>query len=143
MKQVVDAMVLHHTFLRQRLEAIHHFRVQHEKLRAVVTEVLENEKQETTNQAVREVEEAPINLFAGVDLLDTSPKGNAAFDAALEKYDRKIDSIEEQLAKLLRDKLTSCQVCTNPKHSKTPCSIFFQRVFTQISVLFQFFLSPL
>jgi hypothetical protein len=37
-------------------------------------------------------------------------KGEAAFAAALDGYDRKVDAIEEQLARLLRDKLSSCQV---------------------------------
>ena len=123
-KQIIDATTLYHQVLRERLEAIHHFRAQHQKLRAVVTEVLtgEQEHSNSTNNtttgeeasiarsAVREVDDAPIALFAAVDVLDLTAKGTAAFDAALENYDRKIDAIEERLAKLLRDKLTQCQV---------------------------------
>ena len=60
--------------------------------------------------ALREVDGAPAALFAAVDVLDLSPQGEAAFAMALEGYDRKVDVIEEQLARLLRDKLSSCQV---------------------------------
>ncbi len=134
--QIVESVVLHHLPLRERLDAIHIFRSQHEKLRLVVTEVLmgeENNDQTVvddpsslTNEmsgdnnifsaagAIREVEDAPVTVFASIDVLDLSEKGNVAFQAALERYERKIDAIEERLAKLLRAKLTSCQVriCT-------------------------------
>jgi len=138
--QIVENIILYHDSLRERLDAIHHFRTQHEKLRAVVTEVLagsgdklgssggstsgkstttsekEGEKDATTDAdifsartAIREVNEAPIALFAAIDVLDLSPRGNLAFANALDGYDRKIDAIEERLAKLLREKLTACE----------------------------------
>ena len=62
---------------------------------------------------IREVQEAPIAIFASIDLLDLSDKGQVAFEAAIESYERKIDAIEERLAKLLRAKLTACQVCSS------------------------------
>ena len=112
------------------MDAIHSFRTQHEKLRAVVTEVLMGEQsKENTNvqsrvldsiasskdgfsatNAIRDVEGAPISVFATIDVLELSPKGIVAFSASLEGYERKIDAIEERLAKLLRDKLTACKV---------------------------------
>ena len=126
--QVVKSIILYHQLLRERLDAIHSFRVQHEKLRSVVTEVLtgDNEAGGSSSAvaapsgnddvgaagatAIREVEEAPMAVFGGVDLLDLSSRGKAAFQTALERYDRKVDAVEEKLAKLLRDKLTSAQV---------------------------------
>ena len=51
-----------------------------------------------------------MSLFASVDVLDLSSRGEAVFASALEGYDRKVDAIEEHLARLLRDKLSSCQV---------------------------------
>lgn len=122
--QVVTSIVLYHQSLRERLDAIHVFRVQHEKLRSVVTEVLtgddRNDRDGGTSsseddahvgvKAIREVEEAPLSVFTGVDVLDLSSRGKAAFQSALERYDRTVDAVEEKLAKLLRDKLTSAQV---------------------------------
>jgi dynein heavy chain 1 len=119
--QIVQNITLHHSPLRERMDAIHAFRSQHEKLRAVVIEVLLGEDEESeedgidgfsAGSAIREVEGAPISIFASIDLLDLSDKGQVAFDAAIESYERKIDAIEERLAKLLRAKLTACQVRT-------------------------------
>eukprot|EP00562_Extubocellulus_spinifer_P009490 CAMPEP_0178491962 /NCGR_PEP_ID=MMETSP0696-20121128/11685_1 /TAXON_ID=265572 /ORGANISM="Extubocellulus spinifer, Strain CCMP396" /LENGTH=4359 /DNA_ID=CAMNT_0020119857 /DNA_START=116 /DNA_END=13193 /DNA_ORIENTATION=+ len=121
--QVVKSIVLYHQVLRERLDAVHTFRVQHKKLQSVVTEVLTGDDRSDLeigissstddahagSMAIREVEEAPASVFAGVDILDLSPRGKIAFQSALEKYDRKVDAVEEKLAKLLRDKLTSAQ----------------------------------
>ena len=106
--QILENLNLAHFVLRDRLNRIYEFRTAHEKLRQVVTEVLTGE--EGAQDAVREVEEAPMHLFATVDLLDLGEKGVGRFEAALEGYDRKIDAIEQRLAKLLRDKLTSAEV---------------------------------
>lgn len=106
--QILDNLNLAHFELRNRLNRIYDFRISHEKLRLVVTEVLSGE--DGAQDAIREVEEAPMHLFATVDLLDLGDKGIPRFEAALEGYDRKIDSIEQRLAKLLRDKLTSAEV---------------------------------
>ena len=117
--QVVKSVTLYHQPLRDRLDAIHMFRMQHEKLRAVVTEVLsgentndfeEDEDEAAGANAVKEVEIAPVEVFAAVQLLDLSPRGQQAFQSALQRYDRKVDAVEEKLAKLLRDKLTASQV---------------------------------
>jgi len=120
--QIVQGITLHHLPLRERMDAIHAFRSQHEKLRSVVMEVLMGEDKEggdedidgfSASGAIREVQEAPITIFASIDLLDLSDKGQVAFEAAIESYERKIDAIEERLAKLLRAKLTACQVCSS------------------------------
>jgi dynein heavy chain 1 len=121
--QVLKGIKLYHEVLRERLDAVYQFRMQHEKLRGVVVEVLTGEnkgddaKEEKSGEeysawALREVDEAPMSLFASVDVLDLSARGETAFASALEGYDRKVDAIEERLAKLLRDKLAACQVRT-------------------------------
>jgi len=118
--QVLKGITLYHQVLRERLDAIYYFRTQHEKLRSVVAEVLtggESSKYNKDNDdeaaysawALKEVDEAPMSLFASVDVLDLSARGEAVFTSALEGYDRKVDAIEEHLARLLRDKLSSCQ----------------------------------
>ena len=119
--QVLKGIKLYHQALRERLDAVYHFRTQHEKLRSVVTEVLTVERknasggdeagtsEEYSAWALKEVDDAPMSLFASVDVLDLSARGEAMFTAALDGYDRKVDAIEEHLAKLLRDKLASCQ----------------------------------
>eukprot|EP00956_Cyclotella_meneghiniana_P041944 scaffold245773_cov23-Cyclotella_meneghiniana.AAC.1 len=124
--QVLKGITLYHAALRERLDAIYQFRTQHEKLRGVVVEVLtgdsrggdggdnssstdEKSGEEYSTWALREVDEAPMSLFASVDVLDLSSRGETAFASALEGYDRKVDAIEERLAKLLRDKLSACR----------------------------------
>ena len=153
--QVVKSIVLYHQLLRERLDVIHSFRVQHEKLRSVVTEVLTGDDESSGNgsgapsanddagaagaTAIREVEEAPMAVFGGVDVLDLSSRGKAAFQTALERYDRKVDAVEEKLAKLLRDKLTSAQVsilhvCVEWQFS--PCAYYlaYGLILTQVSL---------
>jgi dynein heavy chain 1, cytosolic len=41
-------------------------------------------------------------------VLDLSPGGTKALESALVQYDMQMDTKEERLDKLLRDKLTSC-----------------------------------
>ncbi len=121
-------MTLGHLEFKERLDAIQNFRSEHEKLYYVVHEVLIGEEEDEENMermeekrmdresgsvassALKEVEDAPMLCMGKVDVFDLSEGGNVAFSTALENYERKIDAIEEQLAKLLRDKLTACQV---------------------------------
>ena len=124
--QVLKGITLYHQALREMLDAVYYFRTQHEKLRSVVAEVLTGENKNGKSKssgdeeegeaysawALKEVDEAPMSLFASVDVLDLSSRGEAVFASALEGYDRKVDAIEEHLARLLRDKLSSCQVST-------------------------------
>jgi hypothetical protein len=125
--QVLKGIRLYHVRLRERLDAIYYFRSQHEKLRGVVAEVLTgggegggetigtssllgSDGEDYSTWALKEVDDAPVSLFASLDVLDLSTRGEAMFTNALEGYDRKVDAIEEHLARLLRDKLSSCQV---------------------------------
>ena len=129
--QVLKGIRLYHVRLRERLDAIYYFRTQHEKLRGVVAEALTGGGggetigtsssnltsssvllggEDYSTWALKEVDDAPVSLFASLDVLDLSTRGEAMFTNALEGYDRKVDAIEEHLARLLRDKLSSCQV---------------------------------
>ena len=130
--QVLNGMQLHHLVLKERLDAIHNFRSSHEKLRLVVSEVLMGEEEDTKNgetgvvsSALKEVEEAPMAAMGKVSVLDLTDGGRVAFVTALENYERKIDAIEERLAKLLRDKLTNCQVRRIVSFTTMTLSIFF------------------
>lgn len=126
--QILKGIRLYHVRLRERLDAIYYFRTQHEKLRGVVAEVLTgggegggdnivtfsstlgSRGEDHSTWALKEVDGAPVSLFASLDVLDLSTRGEAMFTNALEGYDRKVDAIEEHLARLLRNKLSSCQV---------------------------------
>lgn len=104
--QFVDKLVMHHGSLKQRLDKIHAFRSTQEQLRQVVHAVLRDDEPE----AIQQVEQAPRQIFVGLDVLDVTPNGEMALEAALEEYDLTIDAVEERLAKLLREKLQACQV---------------------------------
>ena len=60
---------------------------------------------ETDDQsAVREVKLAYENVKV-VDCLDLTPEGSAAWEAALKRYDERIDRVETRIAARLRDQL--------------------------------------
>jgi dynein heavy chain 1 len=105
--QVLKDLTLHHVALQQRLDTLHEFRSNHQVLQSVVTQVL---KDETKTDAIQQVTSAPRTIFASLDVLDLSPGGTAALERALEEYERQMDALEERLARLLRDKLTACEV---------------------------------
>jgi dynein heavy chain 1 len=107
MNKILEKIVLHHAPLKERLEQIHEFRSQQERLREVVHTVLREEEP----AAIQQVEQAPRQIFATLNVLDLSLGGSKALDSALEEYDLQMDAMEERLARLLRDKLTACQVC--------------------------------
>lgn len=104
---MIDQIVLHHQPLANRLDQVHEFRAGHERLREVVQQVLQDEKDE--QGAIQTVESAPRLVFSSLNLLDLSPGGQKAWESALEEYDLQMDAMEERLARLLRDKLTACQ----------------------------------
>jgi hypothetical protein len=106
MNKILEKIVLHHAPLKERLEQIHEFRSQQERLREVVHTVLREEEP----AAIQQVEQAPRQIFATLNVLDLSSGGSKALDSALEEYDLQMDAMEERLARLLSDKLTACQV---------------------------------
>lgn len=100
--QVLASLKLQQKPLQERLDLLHEFRINHERLLGVLKEVV-------SGDVLQEVEAAPRKLFASLNVLDMSPGGTSALERALEEYDRQMDALEEKLAKLLRDKLTACQ----------------------------------
>ena len=105
--KILDQIVLHHMPLADRLDQVYEFRSNHERLREVVHQVLQDDNDE--QGAIQTVESAPRLVFASLDLLDLGSGGQKALETALEEYDLQMDAMEERLAKLLRDKLTACQ----------------------------------
>lgn len=103
--KLIDRMTLHHEGLKQRMDTIHNFRSNQEKLREVVHKVLRQEEP----SALQQVESVPRQIFATLNVFDLGVGGNKALDAALEEYDLQMDAMEERLAKLLRDKLLACK----------------------------------
>jgi dynein heavy chain 1 len=103
--KIIDSLTMHHASLKERLAEISYFRSQHERLLTVITEVLEGDDP----NAVRDVEEAPFTVFATVDVFNLTSQGSAAFYGALEAYDRRMDVMEERLARLLRAKLEAAE----------------------------------
>lgn len=105
--KLLENIELHHLPLSHRLDQIHEFRANHERLREVVLQVLQDEEDE--QGAIQTVESAPRHIFSTLNVLDLSSGGTKAMEAALEEYDLQMDAMEERLARLLRDKLTACQ----------------------------------
>ena len=105
--KLLENIVLYHQPLSSRLDQIHEFRANHERLREVVLQVLQDEEEEQA--AIQAVESAPRKIFSTLNVLDLSSGGTKALEAALEEYDIQMDALEERLARLLRDKLTACQ----------------------------------
>ncbi|GKY90587.1 hypothetical protein MPSEU_000032400 [Mayamaea pseudoterrestris] len=103
--QILGKVVLHHLPLKQRLEQLYSFRGTQEQLRQVVHAILRDDEPE----AIQQVEQAPRQIFASLNVLDITPVGVKTLDAALEEYDLTMDTIEERLAKLLHDKLQACR----------------------------------
>jgi dynein heavy chain 1, cytosolic len=83
--------------LEKRLQLLHEFRSNHERLVQVLKVV-----------QIDQVEATPRQVFGTLDVLDLTPKGQMHLDQALEDYSYQMETLEERLAKLLRDKLAAC-----------------------------------
>ena len=105
--KLLENITLHHQPLANRLDQIHEFRANHERLREVVHQVLQDGEEE--QGAIQTVESAPRIVFSSLNILDLSTGGTKALDSALEEYDLQMDAMEERLARLLLEKLTACQ----------------------------------
>uniref|UniRef100_A0A146KZ76 Dynein heavy chain, cytoplasmic n=1 Tax=Lygus hesperus TaxID=30085 RepID=A0A146KZ76_LYGHE len=120
MKMVWRVMPAHKK-LQTRMEHMRKFRYQHEQLRTVIVRVLRpalvqelQEKGATTGQtlsleaanitAVEEVNLAYENVKE-VDCLDMSREGGEAWEAAVARYEEKIDKVETRITAHLRDQL--------------------------------------
>ncbi|XP_075048645.1 cytoplasmic dynein 1 heavy chain 1 isoform X2 [Mixophyes fleayi] len=117
-----------HRKLQSRLDQMRKFRRQHEQLRAVIVRVLrpqvtavaqqnQGEVPEPQDMKVTEVlfEAADANAIEEVNLayenvkevdgLDVSKEGTEAWEAALKRYDERIDRVETRITARLRDQL--------------------------------------
>ena len=90
-----------HTNLSSRLSAIAQFREQHEKLLSVFAVVLSDHE----SHIVTDLMEA-YKLFvkSNDDVLDTSQEGLAAWSAAYLVYEKRLESTEESVTRLLEDR---------------------------------------
>ncbi|XP_025833356.1 dynein heavy chain, cytoplasmic [Agrilus planipennis] len=115
-----------HKKLQSRMEHMRKFRIQHEQLRTVIVRVLrpttrqvnavtEGEELEQPKQdafaldaadanAIEEVNLAYENVKE-VDCLDISKEGQDAWDAAVQRYEERIDRVEARITAHLRDQL--------------------------------------
>ncbi|MFH4975707.1 hypothetical protein AB6A40_002416 [Gnathostoma spinigerum] len=111
-----------HKKLESRLEQMRLFRRQHEQLRMVISRVLRPVGQENGDEtpegdvekrvimntadtsAIDQVNLAYENVKE-VDCLDVSNDGNAAWEAAIRRYEDQIDRVETQITARLRDQL--------------------------------------
>ncbi|XP_014066736.1 cytoplasmic dynein 1 heavy chain 1 isoform X2 [Salmo salar] len=117
-----------HRKLQARLDHMRRFRRQHEQLRAVIVRVLRpqvsavpqhapGEAVEPTEMKVAEVlfDAADANAIEEVNLayenvkevdgLDVSKEGMEAWEAAMKRYDERIDRVETRITARLRDQL--------------------------------------
>ncbi|XP_044127627.1 cytoplasmic dynein 1 heavy chain 1 isoform X1 [Bufo gargarizans] len=117
-----------HRKLQARLDQMRKFRRQHEQLRAVIVRVLrpqvtavaqqnQGEVPEPQDMKVAEVlfDAADANAIEEVNLayenvkevdgLDVSKEGTEAWEAALKRYDERIDRVETRITARLRDQL--------------------------------------
>ncbi|KAL7038933.1 hypothetical protein ACKWTF_009751 [Chironomus riparius] len=109
-----------HKKLQQRMEHMRKFRRQHEQLRTVIVRVLRPARQQAiaeipieSKQASLEPSDAnpieEVNLayenVKEVDCLDISKEGSEAYDAAVKRYEDRIDRVETRITAHLRDQL--------------------------------------
>ncbi|CAB3376335.1 Hypothetical predicted protein [Cloeon dipterum] len=117
-----------HKKLQIRMEHMRRFRRQHEQLRTVIVRVLRPTGKQGDNQAITQGEEGQqpgkeyLSLEANdasaieevnvayenvkeVDCLDITREGNEAWEAAVRRYEERIDRVEARITARLRDQL--------------------------------------
>jgi dynein heavy chain 1 len=101
---------LKHTTLQLRLKELADFRQQHEKLAAVIGEVLVEPGREggtsAAGESLQEVQGA-YQSFLSFDTLDVTPEGCKMWQDARVAYDKCIDRVETQIASKLTDRLAA------------------------------------
>ncbi|XP_005182290.1 dynein heavy chain, cytoplasmic isoform X3 [Musca domestica] len=111
-----------HKKLQTRMEHMRKFRRQHEQLRTVILRVLRPTKQQQQNESNAGETKQPYSLEADdanaieevnlayenvkeVDCLDISKEGSEAWEAAVKRYEERIDRVETRITAHLRDQL--------------------------------------
>ncbi|XP_019877694.2 dynein heavy chain, cytoplasmic isoform X2 [Aethina tumida] len=123
--KMVWRIAAHHKKLQSRMEQMRKFRRQHEQLRTVIVRVLRPTVRETAVPIEGEDLEPPKPTFSldaadanaieevnlayenvkEVDCLDISKEGQDAWDAAVQRYEERIDRVETRITAHLRDQL--------------------------------------
>lgn len=113
---------LAHKKLQNRVDVMKKFRNQHEQLRSVIVRVLRpvatrksSGEPESPEQSQQSLDTADVNaieevnlayeLVKEVDALDISKEGSDAWDAAMRRYEERIDRVEARITTKLRDQL--------------------------------------
>lgn len=91
-----------HKLLQTRIDQMRKFRRQHEQLRTVISRVLRATEEESG--AIGEIDQA-YEVVKEVDCLDTTKEGVEAWEAAIARYDERIDRVESRITARLRDQL--------------------------------------
>ncbi|CAB4015784.1 cytoplasmic dynein 1 heavy chain 1 [Paramuricea clavata] len=116
-----------HKRSQARLDYVRKFRRQHEQLRQVIVRVLQPPAKEQANARVPNDEMVDLQAAAAsldpadanaieevnlayentkdVDALDISKEGNEAWEAAMKRYEERIDRVETRITSRLRDQL--------------------------------------
>ena len=111
-----------HKLLQTRIDQMRKFRRQHEQLRSVISRVLRATEEE--GPAIGEIDQA-YEVVKEVDCLDTSKEGVESWEAAIARYDEKIDRVESRITSRLRDQLGQ---------AKSAAEMF--RIFSRFNALF-------
>ena len=121
-----------HRKLSERLKRLAEFRLQHEQLQSVISRVLQSgDTAEQTDLFLQDSQSATreVNLayedMKQLDVLDMSPDGQQAWDAAIRRYNERIDRVETRIAAKLRDQLGT---------AKNALEMF--RIFSRFNALF-------
>jgi len=109
--------------LQDRIASIRKFRRQHNELKSVIVRVLPNTGGSEID-SIKEINEA-FEEIKSKEVLSLSKDGTDLWEAALKRYDSRIDRVETQITSILRDKLAT---------AKNANEMF--RVFSKFNALF-------
>ena len=101
-----------HRKLSERLKRLAEFRLQHEQLQSVISRVLSpGDSSDQSDSLLQDSQSSTreVNLayedMKQLDVLDMSAEGQQAWDAAIRRYNERIDRVETRIAARLRDQL--------------------------------------
>ena len=121
-----------HRKLSERLKRLAEFRLQHEQLQSVISRVLSpGDSSDQSDTLLQESQSSTreVNLayedMKQLDVLDMSPEGQQSWDAAIRRYNERIDRVETRIAARLRDQLGT---------AKNAIEMF--RIFSRFNALF-------
>jgi len=105
-RMTMQNLNMEHEALHKRLMVILAFRSQHHKLQEVIRKVLRKGKEfDEDDPATKAIIQA-YNILLGFDVLDY--KDTVSWETSKKNYDDKIEKIENEITKQLKDKLASC-----------------------------------